>query len=101
MPRTGSDFSFPRRDSSANARQGGSSGVKIIVCLKQVPARDAPLKINSAGNWIEAKDIGYEVNEPDIYALEEALRLKEKHSGEVVSGRPQPDGCAARRPQQF
>ena len=58
--------------------------MKIIVCLKQVPARDAPLKINSAGNWIEAKDIGYEVNEPDIYALEEALRLKEKHSGEVV-----------------
>jgi electron transfer flavoprotein beta subunit len=58
--------------------------VKIIVCLKQVPSRDAVLKINSAGNWIETKDISFEVNEPDIYALEEALRLKEKYSGEVV-----------------
>jgi electron transfer flavoprotein beta subunit len=58
--------------------------VKIVVCLKQVPARDAILKLNAAGTWIEAKDVSYEVNEPDIYALEEALRLKEKHSGEVI-----------------
>jgi electron transfer flavoprotein beta subunit len=58
--------------------------VKIVVCLKQVPAREALLKLNAAGTWIEAKDVSFEVNEPDIFALEEALRLKEKHSGEVV-----------------
>jgi electron transfer flavoprotein beta subunit len=58
--------------------------VKVIVCLKQVPAHDAVLKLNSAGTWIETKDISFQVNEPDMYALEEALRLKEKHSGEVV-----------------
>jgi len=56
--------------------------VNIIVCIKQVPAKDAPLAI--AGNWIKESDIGFEMNEPDSYALEEALRLKEKHGGEVV-----------------
>jgi len=57
--------------------------VNIIVCIKQVPAKDAPLAI--AGNWIKEADIGFEMNEPDSYALEEALRLKEKHGGEVVA----------------
>src|SRR5256885_5873988 len=38
-----------------------------------------------AGNWIKESDIGFEMNEPDSYALEEALRLKEKHGGEVVA----------------
>jgi electron transfer flavoprotein beta subunit len=56
--------------------------VNIIVCIKQVPAKDAPLSI--AGNWIRESDIGLEMNEPDSYALEEALRLKEKHGGEVI-----------------
>jgi electron transfer flavoprotein beta subunit len=57
--------------------------VKIIVCIKQVPAKDAPLSIS--GNWIKESDIGFEMNEPDSYALEEALRLKEKHGGEVLA----------------
>jgi electron transfer flavoprotein beta subunit len=59
------------------------SFVKILVCMKQVPQKDAPLKLNEAGTWIR-EDLSYEVNEPDAYALEEALRQKEKHSGEVV-----------------
>ena len=57
--------------------------MNIIVCIKQVPAKDAPLAI--AGNWIKEADIGFEMNEPDSYALEEALRLKEKHGGEVIA----------------
>jgi electron transfer flavoprotein beta subunit len=57
--------------------------MNIIVCIKQVPAKDAPLAI--AGNWIRESDIGFEMNEPDSYALEEALRLKEKHGGEVIA----------------
>ena len=57
--------------------------MKIVVCIKQVPAKDAPLAITD-GNWIRETDIGFEMNEPDSYALEEALRLKEKHGGEVV-----------------
>jgi len=57
--------------------------VKILVCMKQVPQKDAPLKLNEAGTWIR-EDVSYEVNEPDAYALEEALRQKEKNGGEVV-----------------
>ena len=57
--------------------------MKIIVCIKQVPAKDAPLAIS--GNWIKESDIGFEMNEPDSFALEEALRLKEKHGGEVIA----------------
>src|SRR3954447_20563165 len=52
--------------------------------MKQVPQKDAPLKLNEAGTWIR-EDVSYEVNEPDAYALEEALRQKEKHGGEVVA----------------
>jgi len=51
--------------------------------MKQVPQKDAPLKLNETGAWIR-EDVSYEVNEPDAYALEEALRQKEKHGGEVV-----------------
>jgi electron transfer flavoprotein beta subunit len=57
--------------------------VKILVCMKQVPQKDAPLKLNESGAWIR-EDVSYEVNEPDAYALEEALRQKEKHGGEVA-----------------
>ena len=59
--------------------------MKIAVCVKQVPAKDAPLAISPTGDWIRESDIGFETNEPDSFALEEALRLKEKHSGEVVA----------------
>lgn len=57
--------------------------MKILVCMKQVPQKDAPLKLNAGGTWIR-EDVSYEVNEPDAYALEEALRQKEKNGGEVV-----------------
>src|SRR6266487_3501421 len=57
--------------------------MKILVCMKQVPQKDAPLMLNEAGTWIR-EDVSYEVNEPDAFALEEALRQKEKHGGEVV-----------------
>src|SRR5665213_730515 len=58
--------------------------MKIIVAIKQVPLRDSPLHPDSSGKWIDETDLGFEINEPDAYALEEALQLKEKHGGEVV-----------------
>jgi electron transfer flavoprotein beta subunit len=58
--------------------------MKIIVSVKQVPARDSALRVNSEGHWLEDSDLSYEMNEPDAYALEEALQLKEKLGGEVV-----------------
>jgi len=58
--------------------------MKIAVCIKQVVTREWPLRVNETGTWIRDNDASFELNEPDAYALEEALRLKEKHGGEVV-----------------
>ena len=58
--------------------------MKILVAIKQVPARDAQLKITADERWIDESDLTFEINEPDAYALEEALQLREKHGGEVV-----------------
>lgn len=58
--------------------------MKIIVAVKQVPERDAQVRIAGSGKWIEESDLQWSLNESDAYALEEALQLKEKHSGEVV-----------------
>jgi electron transfer flavoprotein beta subunit len=58
--------------------------MKIAVCIKQVVTREWQLRINDAKTWIRDQDASFELNEPDAYALEEALRLKEKHTGEVV-----------------
>jgi electron transfer flavoprotein beta subunit len=58
--------------------------MKIIVAVKQVPVRDSAIRIETAGKWIEEQDLSFEINEPDAYALEEALLLKEKHGGEVI-----------------
>src|SRR3954467_15334964 len=59
--------------------------MKIIVAIKQVPARDSQLRIDGAGKWIQTSDLAFEINEPDAYALEEALQLREKNGGEVVA----------------
>ena len=58
--------------------------MKILVFMKQVANKDAILRINKESNWIEEADLSFEVNESDGYALEEALRIKEKVGGEVV-----------------
>jgi electron transfer flavoprotein beta subunit len=58
--------------------------MKILVAIKQVPERDAPISIASDGKWIDESGLSYTINEPDAYALEEALQLKEKNGGEVV-----------------
>ena len=58
--------------------------MKIAVCIKQVPTREWQPRLTDDKTWIREQDVSYEMNEPDAYALEEALRLREKHSGEVV-----------------
>jgi electron transfer flavoprotein beta subunit len=58
--------------------------MRIAVCIKQVPTRDWQPRLNDARTWIRDQDASFEMNEPDAYALEEALRLKEAHGGEVV-----------------
>ena len=58
--------------------------MKIAVCIKQVPTREWQPRLNDSRTWIREQDVSYEMNEPDAYALEEGLRLREKHGGEVV-----------------
>ncbi|MFP5378263.1 MAG: electron transfer flavoprotein subunit beta/FixA family protein [Vicinamibacteria bacterium] len=58
--------------------------MKIAVCIKQVPTREWQPRLNDDKTWIRDQDVSYEMNEPDAYALEEGLRLREKHGGEVV-----------------
>lgn len=59
--------------------------MQIAVCLKQVVTRDAPVRVDDAKTWIRDQDASFELNEPDAYALEAALRLKEQHGGEVIA----------------
>ncbi|MGA3102714.1 MAG: electron transfer flavoprotein subunit beta/FixA family protein [Terracidiphilus sp.] len=58
--------------------------MKIVVAIKQVPDRDAPVRIAANGKWIDEADLQWAMNEPDAYALEEALLLKESAGGEVI-----------------
>lgn len=63
--------------------------MKIVVAVKQVPERDAPIRISPAGTSLDLSDANWTMNEPDAYALEEALQLKERaaeagQAGEVI-----------------
>lgn len=69
---------------SAKQDRKGLLLMKIVVAIKQVPERDALLRIDARGKWIDEGDLQWTMNEPDAYALEEALLLKETHGGEVV-----------------
>src|ERR1039458_9629818 len=65
--------------------------MKILVAIKQVPERDAQVRIDASAKWIEEGDVQYALNESDAYALEEALQLKEKHGGQAVGIRAGPE----------
>ena len=58
--------------------------MKIAVCIKQVVTREWQVRINDSKTWVRDQDASWELNEPDAYALEESLRLREKHGGEVI-----------------
>jgi len=58
----------------------------IIVCVKHVPeTAEAELKIDASGKSIEKTGLVYDINEWDDYALEEAVRIKEKQGGTVTA----------------
>lgn len=66
--------------------------MKIGVCIKQVPLRDEELNINADASWIDAPE-NYDSCEPENYALEAALLLREQHGGEVVAISMAPDSA--------
>lgn len=60
--------------------------MNIVVCIKQVPeVIDAELEVNRKGTDIEKEDLEFDINEWDNCAVEEAIRLKEKHGGKVTA----------------
>jgi electron transfer flavoprotein beta subunit len=58
--------------------------MKIVVCVKFVPDTATKIKIAPSGNEIDVADVTFVVNPYDEFAVEEALKIKEKHGGEVV-----------------
>ena len=67
--------------------------MKICVLMKQVASEDSSLVINNDKSGVELNGLNLVTNEPDNYALEEALSIKEKTSGEVVICTLGPDSC--------
>jgi electron transfer flavoprotein beta subunit len=75
--------------------------MKIVVAIKQVPERDAQVRIAAGAKWIDERELQWAMNEPDAYALEEALQLKEKSTDQggeviVVSAGPERVGSTIR-----
>ena len=58
--------------------------MKIGVLLKQVPDTETKIRIRADGRGVEETEVKWVINPYDEYAVEEALRLKEKKGGEVV-----------------
>ncbi len=58
--------------------------MNIVVCIKQVPDTETQIKISGDGKSIAQEDIKWVMNPYDEFGVEEALRLKEKHGGEVT-----------------
>ncbi len=58
--------------------------MKIVVCVKQVPDTETRIRIAPEGNAIVEADLNWIVSPYDEFAIEEALRIKEKKGGEVV-----------------
>ena len=52
--------------------------MKIVVAVKQVPEREAVLRVTPDGRSIDESEVAWTMNEPDAYALEEALQLKQR-----------------------
>jgi electron transfer flavoprotein beta subunit len=59
--------------------------VKILVTIKRVEDYESKLKVKPDGSWIATEGVNYKANPFDDIAIEEALRLKAVHGGEVVA----------------
>jgi len=58
----------------------------IIVCIKRVPeTAEIDLQVDPSGKGIKTEGLVFAVNDWDNYAIEEAVRIKEKHGGKVTA----------------
>lgn len=59
--------------------------MNIVVCVKQIPNPDLQYRIREDGKDVVRGNLSYQVNGPDEYALEEAVRIREAHGGNVTA----------------
>ena len=60
--------------------------MNIVVCIKRVPeTSDAEITIDPSGKDIDRSGLAFDLNDWDTYAIEEAIRLKEKYGGTVTA----------------
>src|SRR5574337_2142870 len=65
--------------------------LKILVTAKRVEDPESKIKVKPDGSGIVTDGVNYKMNPFDEIAVEEALRLKEKHGGEVIVASIGPD----------
>ena len=58
--------------------------MNIAVCIKQVPDTETKIKISGDKKWIEESEINFILNPYDEFAIEEALKTKEQHGGDIT-----------------
>lgn len=59
--------------------------MKIFVCIKQVPDTESKIKVGANGTSIDSAGIKWILNPYDEFAVEEAIRFKEKNAGTTVT----------------
>ena len=76
--------------------------MNVVVCIKQVPDTEQPIRVRPDGSGIEEQGLNWILNYYDEHAVEEALRVRERHGGTVTvvcAGPPAPRRpCAPRSP---
>jgi electron transfer flavoprotein beta subunit len=58
--------------------------VKILTTVKRVTDPDMKVKLKPDGSGIVTEGVEYKMNSFDEYGVEEAIRIKEEHGGEIV-----------------
>jgi electron transfer flavoprotein beta subunit len=87
MTRRGRSLQVAHRPASAERREPDgevSERMNIVVLVKQVPDTEAERKLNPDDNTVDRAAIDPVINYIDEFAIEEGLRLKEAHDGEVT-----------------
>jgi electron transfer flavoprotein beta subunit len=52
--------------------------MKLLVCVKQIPDPDSPVRVNADSRWVDIDGDAFVMNRFDGFALEEALRIREE-----------------------
>jgi electron transfer flavoprotein beta subunit len=64
---------------------GAIMALKILVCVRPVPVSGSTVRVNAAATGYDDTDLSFQVNEYDLVAMEEAIRIRERCGGEVTA----------------